>query len=218
MSFSVEEDFFCNVYCEMVNWEWERSMQKALSESRAELQESRDRLNAVHHKGSLIMKKMQDTAIGTDKYLLLQNALKKVKAAQVKCTADFYERKHRHTVFTKQYRTESRKRKGQAKAVFNGMTLNQKVLLARSLMDRGIAVTACRKYLVAAEEHAASYGMAMDQVQESADLALHRETEKDIAVKEWRQKRVSPHPRRKEAKKNTYQRSGYAEGRKIEIC
>ena len=219
MSFSIEEDYFCNVYCEMVNGEWERSMQKMVSESEAELQVSRNQLNEVHHKRSLVMKKMRETAIGTERYAYLQSMLEKVKKAQAKCSMDFYQRKHRHTAFVKQYRMESRKRKGEAKAVFNGMTMNQRVLLARHLMDRGIAVTACKNYLVAAEEHAASYGVAMDQVQETADLALNRATEKDIAVKEWRDERETPKScsRQKEAQRGSFQRTGYAEGRKVEV-
>jgi len=72
----------------MVNGEWERSMQKMVSESEAELQVSRNQLNEVHHKRSLVLKKMRETAIGTERYAYLQSMLEKVKKAQAKCSMD----------------------------------------------------------------------------------------------------------------------------------
>ena len=217
MSFSVEEDNFCNVYCNMVNGEWEDSMKRAISESEAELNVARDNLDSLLQKRSWIVKKMRDPSVSRDRYALLQRNLEKMTKAQERFSAAYYREKRRHAELVKGYRMESRKRLGSARAAFRGMTMNQRVLLARQLMDRGIAMTACEMYLVAAGEHAASYGVAMDQVQETADLALHRPTEKDIAVKEWKEVKQKKYIQRREHKNRSFQRTGYAEGRKIDV-
>ena len=217
MSFSVEEDSLCDIYCDMVNGEWERSMQKEIAASEAELGMARSNLESVMQKRSWTVQKMRDPSVSRERMAPLQASLGNLEKAQHKYAGEYYREKRRHVSLVKGYRMENRRKKGAARAAFRGMTMNQRVLLARTLMNRGVAVAACERYLVAAGEYAASYGVAMDQVQETADLALHRPTEKDIAVKEWKETRHRPVCRKKEKQERAFQRSGYAEGRKIEV-
>ena len=164
MSFLTEENQFCKAFCETVNGEWERSMQRRLSDSEANLGTMRERRDTLQHNCSLLVRRMRDTVICSDRYKLLQNRLEKKREA-----------------------LESRRRERNAKARFNGMSLEERLVLARRMAGQGIAIATCNRYIKAVEDH-----------------------ERQGHVKK------KPGSRRKEAQREVFQRSGYAEGRKIE--
>lgn len=188
MSFFTEEDQLRKAYCENVNGNWERSMQRMLSDSEANLATMRERRDTLQHNCAWLAKKMRETVIGSDRYKILQNRLEKAKIDLDKQSEEFYRQKHRHSDLMKKYTMESRKRERDAKARFNGMTLEERLILARRMIEQGVAITICNRYVKAVREHE-RYGNA----------------------------KVGPHSRHKDAQREPFQRSGYAEGRKIEV-
>ena len=72
---TLEEDRFCDLYCDTVNRDWENSMQEMISYSEAELGMSRKQLDGLAGKRSWLVQKMRETQINTARYGMLEKKL-----------------------------------------------------------------------------------------------------------------------------------------------
>ena len=179
---TMEEDRFCDLYCDTVNRDWENSMQEMISYSEAELGMSRKQLDGLAGKRSWLVQKMRETQINTARYGLLEKKLDALSKEQHRKAMEFYREKRRHAKMVAEYRIESRKKRSEARLRFRNMTGEQREDLAKRYMLQGIGLHVCKQY------------------RRRATVEKEKKAVRRV---------------RKEARRQSFQRGGYAEGRKI---
>ena len=149
---TIEEDRFCELYCDTYNREWEGAMQEEISISEGELNLSRRTADALGERRSWLVRKMRDAKTSEERYRLLEQKLESVTKAQEKKLMEYYRDKRRHAKLVEEYRIESKKRRAEARNRFRNMTPGQRLDIAKRYLRDGIGTVECRLYIQKAEQ------------------------------------------------------------------